>query len=79
MATGIRKLHSRGCQSRKGGRCNCGAGYEAYVYLAREGKKSARPSPVRPRRGPGEPMHALQRIEGRSVPYPATAGRLPLP
>jgi hypothetical protein len=39
MATGIRKLHSRGCRSRGGRRCNCGAGYEAFVYLAREGKK----------------------------------------
>lgn len=39
MATGIRKLHSQGCLSRQGRRCNCGAGYEASVYLAREGKK----------------------------------------
>jgi integrase len=39
MATGIRKLHSRACRSRQGARCNCGAGYEASVYLAREGKK----------------------------------------
>jgi integrase len=39
MATGIIKRHSQGCRSRAGGRCNCGAGYEASVYLAREGKK----------------------------------------
>lgn len=39
MATGIRKLHSKGCRSRDGGRCNCGAGYEASIYLAREGRK----------------------------------------
>jgi hypothetical protein len=39
MATGIRKLHSQGCRTGSGGRCNCGAGYEASVYLAREGRK----------------------------------------
>jgi integrase len=39
MATGIRKLHSRGCTHRYGGRCNCGAGYEASVFLPRENKK----------------------------------------
>src|SRR4051794_9206809 len=39
MATGIRRLHSRGCRSKQGGRCNCGAGWEASVYLAREGRK----------------------------------------
>lgn len=42
MATGIRKLHSKGCRSRGGGRCNCGAGYEASIYLAREGRKVRR-------------------------------------
>jgi integrase len=39
MATGIRKRHSRGCRARDGGRCNCDAGYEAWVFLNREGKK----------------------------------------
>ena len=39
MATGIRKLHSKGCRTREGGRCNCNGGYEASVYLAREGTK----------------------------------------
>jgi len=39
MATGIRKLHSGKCRARSGGRCNCGAGYEASVYLHRERKK----------------------------------------
>ncbi len=39
MATGIRKRHSQGCRSRDGGRCNCNAGWEASVYLAREGRK----------------------------------------
>jgi integrase len=39
MATGITKRHSARCRSRGGGRCNCGAGYEAWVYLPREGRK----------------------------------------
>src|SRR5512144_3014442 len=37
-ATGIRRRHSKGCRSRQGGRCNCSAGWEAWVYLARESK-----------------------------------------
>jgi integrase len=39
MAEGIRKRHSKGCSARRGGRCNCKAGWEASIYLAREGKK----------------------------------------
>src|SRR5262245_41230155 len=39
MATGIRKRHSEGCRLRDGGRCNCAAGWEASVYLAREARK----------------------------------------
>jgi integrase len=39
MAEGIRKRHSQGCSARRGGRCNCNAGWEASIYLAREGKK----------------------------------------
>jgi len=39
MAEGIRKRHSKGCSAREGGRCNCKGGYEAWVYLSREGKK----------------------------------------
>lgn len=42
MATGIRKLHSKGCAGRAGGRCNCGAGWEASVFSKREGKKIRR-------------------------------------
>jgi integrase len=38
MATGIVKRHSGGCGSREGGRCNCGAGYEAWVNVRRNGK-----------------------------------------
>jgi integrase len=39
MAEGIRRRHSEGCNSHNGGRCNCNAGWEASVYLAREGRK----------------------------------------
>jgi integrase len=39
MAEGIRKRHSAGCASRKGKRCNCNAGYEAWVFSKRDGKK----------------------------------------
>lgn len=42
MAEGIRKRHSKRCNSRKGGRCNCNAGWEASIYLAREGRKLRR-------------------------------------
>lgn len=42
MAEGIRKRHSKGCSAREGGRCNCKAGWEASVYLAREGRKLRR-------------------------------------
>lgn len=39
MAEGIRKRHSKGCSARDGGRCNCNAGYEASIYLAREDRR----------------------------------------
>lgn len=39
MATGITKRHSKGCPGHDGGRCNCGAGWEASVYSKRDGKK----------------------------------------
>lgn len=39
MATGVVRLHSRGCPSKAGGRCRCKAGYEAWVYSQRDGKK----------------------------------------
>ena len=41
-ATGIRRRHSKSCRSREGGRCNCNAGWEAWVYLARESKSVSR-------------------------------------
>ena len=42
MAEGIRKRHSKGCSARAGGRCNCNAGWEASIYLSREGRKLRR-------------------------------------
>ena len=42
MAEGIRKRHSEGCSAREGGRCNCKAGYEAWVFSRRDGKKIRR-------------------------------------
>jgi integrase len=39
MTTGIRKLHSKGCPGQDGGRCRCGAGWEASVFSKRDGKK----------------------------------------
>jgi hypothetical protein len=39
MATGIRKLHSKGCAGRAGGRCRCGAGWEASVFSKRDSRK----------------------------------------
>jgi integrase len=42
MAEGIRKRHSQGCAARGGGRCNCNAGWEASIYLTREGRKLRR-------------------------------------
>ena len=39
MATGITRRHSRSCRAREEGRCNCSAGWEAWVYVARDGRK----------------------------------------
>lgn len=39
MAEGIVKRHSKGCSARAGKRCKCNAGYEAFVYSPRDGKK----------------------------------------
>lgn len=39
MAEGIRKLHSAGCAIERGVKCDCKAGWEAFVYSARDGKK----------------------------------------
>lgn len=39
MAEGIRKLHSKGCPAKGGGRCRCKAGYEAAVFSKRKGGK----------------------------------------
>lgn len=42
MAEGIRKRHSKGCGVRNGRRCNCNAGYEAWVFSKRDGRKIRR-------------------------------------
>jgi len=39
MAEGIVRRHSNGCPARAGSRCRCRAGYEAFVYSPRDGKK----------------------------------------
>lgn len=39
MAEGIVRRHSKNCPTRNGGRCRCGAGYEAFVYSPRDGRK----------------------------------------
>jgi integrase len=39
MAEGIRRRHSKGCGAREGRRCSCKAGYEAWVFSKRDGKK----------------------------------------
>ncbi len=39
VAEGIRRRHSAGCATRTGRRCNCDAGWEASVYVAREKKR----------------------------------------
>ena len=38
MSTGIRKLHSKDCPGSDGGRCNCGAGWDATVFSKRDEK-----------------------------------------
>jgi len=42
MAEGIKKRHSKGCSAHEGGRCNCRAGYEAWVFSRRDGRKIRR-------------------------------------
>lgn len=48
MAEGIRRRHSKGCPARKGRRCKCNAGWEASVFLAREGKRITKTFPREP-------------------------------
>jgi integrase len=47
MADGIRRRHSARCSLRAGRRCDCGAGWEASVFSARDGKKIRRSFPTR--------------------------------
>lgn len=39
MAEGITPRHSEGCPAKKGGRCRCSSGYQAWVYSPRDDKK----------------------------------------
>jgi integrase len=43
---GIRPRHSRTCRTAAGGKCNCPASYEAFVYLKREGRKVRKTFPT---------------------------------
>jgi integrase len=42
MASTVIRRHSAGCASRSGGRCDCRAGWEASVYVARDKRKLRR-------------------------------------
>ena len=42
MAAGIVKRHTEGCNAANGGKCGCRAGYEAWVYSPRDGRKIRR-------------------------------------
>lgn len=56
MAEGVHKRHSKGCSARTGGRCNCNAGYEAWVFSKRDGKKIRRTFLGSQKQKPGGPM-----------------------
>jgi integrase len=44
--TGITKRHSTGCASRSGRKCECNAGYEAFVYSPRDARKIRKTLPT---------------------------------
>ncbi|MEZ5098704.1 MAG: tyrosine-type recombinase/integrase [Thermoleophilia bacterium] len=46
MPEGIRRLHSRNCSSKRGQRCDCGAGWEASVYSSLDRKKIRKSFPT---------------------------------
>ncbi|MDX6609084.1 MAG: hypothetical protein QOF85_1009 [Solirubrobacterales bacterium] len=75
MAEGIRKRHSKGCNARSGGRCNCKAGYEAWVFSKRDGKKIRRtfPREAEARTWRTDAQRALAR-GGLRAPKPTTVG-----
>ncbi len=43
---GIARRHSTGCATRTGGKCDCNAGWEASVYIARDHRKVRRTFPT---------------------------------
>jgi hypothetical protein len=71
VAEGIRKRHSKGCSARDGGRCNCKAGYEAWVYLSREEKKVRKTFRHKPEAKAWrvDALRAASRNELRSAPH----------
>jgi integrase len=75
MAEGIHKRHSKGCNARSGGRCNCNAGYEAWVFSKRDGKKIRRtfPREAEARTWRTDALRALAR-GGLRAPKPTTIG-----
>jgi integrase len=46
MTEGIRRRHSAGCATRRGSRCDCQAGWEVFVFSARDGKKIRKTFPT---------------------------------
>lgn len=44
--TGITKRHSSGCASRSGRKCDCNAGYEAWVFSPRDNRKIRKTLPT---------------------------------
>src|SRR5262245_53628764 len=46
MTDGIRRRHSKGCKAVGGGRCTCHAGWEAFVFSVRDGRKIRRTFPT---------------------------------
>jgi integrase len=42
MAEGVVRRHAKRCPAREGKRCRCKSGWEAWVYLSREGRKVRR-------------------------------------
>ena len=66
---GSSRRHSRACRSRDGGRCNCNAGWQAWVYLPREGRKIYRSFAPR-----GRGQGVAGRCPGRRQPRRASPG-----
>lgn len=70
MAEGIRKRHSKDCAAHGGRRCNCNAGWEASIYLAREGKRITKtfPRETEARSWRADAMREVERGTLRATP-----------